>query len=169
MDQIHASTRTASFLCNNGSDLNMLVTKGLCWRSLVPVTLLGVLVQENGPSSLSCLTFLLDRNTQGGKVEIVVEPQLGHTVFHELAKLDGDRQDGLTISRALALCAEYLQPTPNLLNGQSLPYQDGDDSVEGCGGNTALITPFSKATSRSSIISSRQLRLSTSKSRMGWA
>ena len=128
----------ASFLRNNGSDLNMLVTQGLFWRSLVPVTLLGVLVQENSPSSLSGLTFLLDRNAEGGKVKVVVEPQLGHTVFHKVAKLDGDRQDGLTTSRVLALCAEYFQPTPNLLNAQSLPYQDGDDSVEGCGGNTAL-------------------------------
>ena len=128
----------ASFLRNNGSDLNMLVTQGLFWRSLVPVTLLGVLVQENSPSSLSGLTFLLDRNAQGGKVEAVVEPQFGHTVFHKLAKLDGDKQDGLTTSRALVLCAEYFQPTPNLLNAQSLPYQDGDDSAEGCGGNTAL-------------------------------
>ena len=128
----------ASFLRNNGSNLNMLVTRGLFWRSEQPVTLLGVLVQENSPSSLSGLTFLLDRKAQGGKAEIMVEPQLGHTVFHKLAKLDGDRQDGLTTSRALAMCAEYFQPAPSLLNAQSLPYQDGDDSVEGCGGNTAL-------------------------------
>ena len=71
-----------------------------------------------------------------------VVPSLNHTVFHELASLNGDSLDGLTISRALTICSEYFQPSPATCNVSALAHynEDGsrDDSLEGYGGNTAL-------------------------------
>ena len=132
----------ASFLRKNGADVNILADHGLMWRSRRPNTLLAGLAMQNSPSSLSGLIFLLNNETSSQKVDVIVTPSLSHTVFHELAALDGDRQDGLTTSRALTLCEQYFRPTAAILNAQALPHydQDGklDTSVEACGGNTAL-------------------------------
>ncbi|KAL8791975.1 MAG: hypothetical protein Q9195_005464 [Heterodermia aff. obscurata] len=131
----------ASFLRDNGADINILSNRGLMWSSRPLVTLLGQIAVQNSSSSISRLIFLLDDRVPGDRVAAYVVPSLNHTVFHEMARLNGDSLDSLTISRGLTTCSGYFQPSPALWNAKSLPnYIEGvrDDSVEGCGGNTAL-------------------------------
>ena len=131
----------ASFLRENGADINILAKGGLMWSCRLPVTLLGQIVVQNNSSSISRLIFLLDDTAPGDRVGVHVVPSLSHTVFHEMASLDGDSLDALTVSRGLTICAEYFRPSPAIWNARSLPnYIEGsrDDSLEGCGGNTAL-------------------------------
>ena len=131
----------ASFLRDNGVDVNILANRGLLWSSRPPVTLLGQIAIQNSSSSISRLIFLLDDKIPGDRVAVYVVPSSSHTVFHEMARLHGDGLDSLTISRGLTICSEYFQPSPAIRNARSLPiYLEGnrDDSVEGCGGNTAL-------------------------------
>ena len=134
--------RLASFLRENGANVNILANRGLMWRSRRPHTLLGGLVSLNSSSSLSGLTFLLDDRRSRQEVEIIVTPSLDHTVFHEIAILNGDRQDSLTTSRTLMLCERYFRPTAAVLNAQASPHYDHqgklDGSLEAAGGNTAL-------------------------------
>jgi ankyrin repeat protein len=125
----------AQFLRDMGANVNALSSSGLMWRSTREQTLLCLLARNNSPSSISGLQFLLDGTS---KVDILVEPSLNHTVFHILAMLDGDSQDGLSTTRALDLCKDYFEPTIEDLNIQSFPHEHGDASVESGGGNTAL-------------------------------
>ncbi|KAI9706668.1 MAG: hypothetical protein M1836_003677 [Candelina mexicana] len=131
----------ASFLRDNGADVNILANCGMMWSCRLPVTLLGQTAVQNSSSSISRLIFLLDDGAPGDRVGVYVVPSLSHTVFHEMASLNGDSLDGLTISRALTICSEYFRPSSAIWNARSLPnYIEGsrDNSIEGCGGNTAL-------------------------------
>lgn len=134
--------RLASFLRENGANVNILADRGLMWQSRRPHTLLGGLASLNSSSSLSGLMFLLDERRGRQEVEIMVTPSLNHTVFHEIATLDGDRQDSLTTSRVLMLCEQYFRPIAAVLNAQASPHHDHqgklDGSLEAAGGNTAL-------------------------------
>ncbi|KAJ9648632.1 hypothetical protein H2199_001487 [Coniosporium tulheliwenetii] len=128
----------ADFLRRKGANVNALSTRGLLWSSKRLQTLLGLLVLNNGPSSISGIKFLLD-DQPTSRVDLTVQPTLNYTVFHVLAMLDGDSQDGLTTSRALELCDVYFEADPAALNAQSLPHENnGDGSTEARGGNTAL-------------------------------
>lgn len=134
--------RLASFLRENGANVNILANRGLMWQSRRLHTLLGGLVSLNSSSSLSGLKFLLDDIESRQKADIIVTPSLHHTVFHEIASLNGDRQDSLTTSRTLVLCEQYFRPTATVLNAKASPHYDHqgelDGSLEAAGGNTAL-------------------------------
>ena len=134
--------RLAFFLRETGANVNILADRGLMWQSRRPHTLLGGLVSLNSSSSLSGIIFLLDDRRGRREVEIMVNPSLNHTVFHEIATLDGDRQDNLTTSHILVLCEQYFRPTAAVLNAQASPHYDHqgelDGSLEAAGGNTAL-------------------------------
>jgi len=126
----------AEHLLAEGAKVNALATKGLMFRSLVPITLLGALVNENSQSCLGCVHFLLRERVGYEKVNLVVQPSRNYTVFHLLASLDGDDQDPEVTRCLLQICGEYFDPTANDLNYASKAWDIG--AVESAGGNTAL-------------------------------
>ena len=126
----------AEYLLAKGAKVNALATRGLMFRSSVPMTLLGALVNENSQSCLGCVRFLLRERVGYEKVNFVVEPSRNYSVFHLLASLDGDDQDPEVTQSLLHICGEYFDPTANDLNYASKAWDIG--AVESAGGNTAL-------------------------------
>jgi hypothetical protein len=141
--------KLADFLRSHGADVNALCSRGYMWSSTTRHTLLFMLLRNNRAPSLSGLSFLLEpKSCASGTpiVNVVVEPELNHTVFHAIAMLKGDSLDSDTATKALDKCDKYFMPNSVILNMKSFPHlhhhaspSDTDvKSVVDQGGNTAL-------------------------------
>ena len=136
----------AEFLYEHGANPNVRCTQGHMWKDPHghPVSLLSVLAKAHHSGSVSCFQFLfrICESHSGSRLDLVVDPLLGHTIFHTLAFLDGDRLDGHTTLELFRLCGDYFQPNAEDLNRQSAPHPRSPSSVvpsiQESGGDTAL-------------------------------